>query len=1247
MTTTGPAPNDVLETVDTLGPLGTPVTTPEVAEGFDCTQRTIYNRLERLVGDSVLKTKKVGANSRVWWRPVDGDAFDERVPLASRERQAPSFLADGEMAERIREFEWAETPLGPMSEWPLELRVAVDLMLGASEAIGICWGKHCILLYNDAWREFIGDKHPEALGRPSRDVFPEIWERIEPKVADVLGGGGAAVEREHRLPLNRNGQLEDTWFDYSYNPIPMGDGSVGGIFNVAIEVTERKRHEEALRSSQERLDAFVTATSDVVYRMSPDWSEMYYLDGRDFVPDTDEPRQTWLEEYIPADERKRVMAAIEEAIETERMFELEHQVIQLDGSLGWTHSRAVPMLNDDGEIDEWFGTATDITERKEADENLREKEARVSDILEELPLGVGLLDADGIYELQNDRLEEIIDGDLLPSRDPDKQQEWSSTDDDGDPLPPELWPGARALRGEAVSPGIEFKLERGGETRWFDVAAVPFEAPEEGPKAIGIVQEITERKAVQEALRESEAELAAELEAIRELQEVSTELIHEDDIERLSDRILDAAVEIMDAEFASLQLFRPDQDVLELVTHRGFNEKATSSWEQIHPQDSSTCARALQTGERVTVSDVATCERLAGTENREIYLQTGIRAVQTTPLVSRSGAILGMFSTHWADPRDLSERDLSHLDVLARQAADLIEHQQTMEELSASEATLDRLNVATQELIGTETETFADRVASLVRYVLDVEYATLWQYDDRSGHLEASVTDVAPDVHVQAVDFRTGNAEQVWETFVGSDVEVEDDFEAPTDSTAPLCSRAFVPLGRHGVVCLASTRSDAFDERTVDLMETVAATVETAWDRATGEQELTRRNEELTRLDRLNTLIREIDQALVAAGTREDIDEAVCGRLAESDFYEFAWIGAFDADVEAVRPRSWAGVDGSTIEKLADASDDAGSAPDPFVTAIRTREMQVIEDIATDTRTGTWREVALTRGARSCFKIPLAYEDAVYGVLVVYGVSPGQDRRDTDVLAELGRTVAHAINAIETSDTFQAESVVELTLRSTAAATPLCRLSRTTGNELEFEGLVPGTDGPPVVFFSVPRETANQVVAAGQDVLGIEELTPLPSQGDCSMLRARLNDPGLACHVLKQDARVRSLRFDAGTATAVVDLPGSATVRAFVNALTQEVPDLELLSRRTRTHEPTASLQTAVLDRLTPRQQEVLQLAYRSGYFEMPRGQTGEELADALGIVPSTFAKHIRTAERNLLDVIFVDGHELPGPEAK
>ena len=180
MSSSVPSPARVLEVVDTLGPPGTPLTTPEVAVEFDCTDRTVYNKLEALVEAGPLETKKVGARGRVWWRPTSNSARvsenDSRdtSPVALRDEQSPSSPTDSEMAERMREFEWAETPLGPMTEWPPELRVPVDIMLGASEAIGIYWGERCILLYNDAWRELIGDKPPEALGQPARDVFPEI-----------------------------------------------------------------------------------------------------------------------------------------------------------------------------------------------------------------------------------------------------------------------------------------------------------------------------------------------------------------------------------------------------------------------------------------------------------------------------------------------------------------------------------------------------------------------------------------------------------------------------------------------------------------------------------------------------------------------------------------------------------------------------------------------------------------------------------------------------------------------------------------------------------------------------------------------------------------------------------------------------------------------------------------------------------------------------------------------------------------
>jgi signal transduction histidine kinase/DNA-binding response OmpR family regulator len=125
---------------------------------------------------------------------------------------------------------------------------------------------------------------------------------------------------------------------------------------------------KALQESEERFRAFVTASSDVIYRMSPDWKEMRRLEGKDFIADTDSPSERWLSKYIYAEDQSAVTAAIRDAIKNKSAFDLEHQIIRVDGSLGWTHSRAIPILGADGEISEWFGTARDVTERKRAEE---------------------------------------------------------------------------------------------------------------------------------------------------------------------------------------------------------------------------------------------------------------------------------------------------------------------------------------------------------------------------------------------------------------------------------------------------------------------------------------------------------------------------------------------------------------------------------------------------------------------------------------------------------------------------------------------------------------------------------------------------------------------------------------------------------------------------------------------------------------------------------------------------------------
>jgi signal transduction histidine kinase/DNA-binding response OmpR family regulator len=134
----------------------------------------------------------------------------------------------------------------------------------------------------------------------------------------------------------------------------------------------RREAEQALRDSEERFRALVNATSYVVYRMNPDWSEMRQLEGRGFVSDTGRPKTDWLEEYIHANDRELVLRTIREAARTKSMFQLEHRVRRTDGSMGWTYSRAVPLFDNNGEIIEWFGAASDITARKDAEEKYRQ-----------------------------------------------------------------------------------------------------------------------------------------------------------------------------------------------------------------------------------------------------------------------------------------------------------------------------------------------------------------------------------------------------------------------------------------------------------------------------------------------------------------------------------------------------------------------------------------------------------------------------------------------------------------------------------------------------------------------------------------------------------------------------------------------------------------------------------------------------------------------------------------------------------
>jgi two-component sensor histidine kinase len=148
-------------------------------------------------------------------------------------------MRDGRMVEAIRAFDWSTTPLGPLEHWSIELRTAVSLVLESGFPKALVWGPGLVTLYNDAFRPILGNK-PEALGRSFREVWAEVWDSIGP-IAERAFAGEATFIENYQLEIERYGRRETAWFTFSYSPVRLADGSVGGLMDTVVETTAAVR----------------------------------------------------------------------------------------------------------------------------------------------------------------------------------------------------------------------------------------------------------------------------------------------------------------------------------------------------------------------------------------------------------------------------------------------------------------------------------------------------------------------------------------------------------------------------------------------------------------------------------------------------------------------------------------------------------------------------------------------------------------------------------------------------------------------------------------------------------------------------------------------------------------------------------------------------------------------------------------------------------------------------------------------
>ncbi|MCU4926888.1 PAS domain S-box protein [Halobacteria archaeon AArc-dxtr1] len=560
------------------------------------------------------------------------------------------------------------------------------------------------------------------------------------------------------------------------------------------------------------------------------------------------------------------------------------------------------------------------------------------------------------------------------------------------------------------------------------------------------------------------------------------------------------------------------------------------------------------------------------------------------------------------------------------------------------ERRLAELNRLAQDLSGAESvEAVCERATTAAQLTLGHPLVTIERYDANAGQLDAYTWTSAVDDLVDDGTLFGADQSLPWQTFVNQEPTIANDLGDAADAT-PLRSAICYPLGSHGVLVAGSTEPNAFDNEDADTASILVGNTYSALERVDREgtlrnqrDQLAAKTESLDRVRRTNDVIRDLTKVLTHATDREEMLEAICTRLASS--YQAAWFGSVDPASGAVEPEAAAG---GAAEYLA-VLDDGQPGGEPVEQAIVEREVQVRDDLYRDPPFEPWRQAAIERGYHAHIAVPIVYGETRYGVLSLYaGTANGFDRMEVAALQEFGETIGYALNATERKQALTSDRSIELAFDIVGDGA-LLGLPERAGGSVELENLVERPDGTVTMFVAVPHGAGDWIDSWATDRPEVEAVQLLSERTETALIEATLSDATVWAQLLRRGATVRDATAAVESSRVVIRIPSSADARSFGSLLREYVDEVELVARR-EYEEPVLTPEefgVEFRERLTDRQNEVLQTAYYAGYFDWPRETKSGELADLLGIAQPTVSRHLRTSQRRLLSMIYDDPDQL------
>lgn len=584
----------------------------------------------------------------------------------------------------------------------------LEILDGSTEASWIYDFKTKTLRYSQGWKERIGGENISA-----EDMNLYVMNLVHP---DDLANVSQAREciykdnlTKYRCEYRFKIAGEYIWV-LDQGKVIYESGMPLKVYGTSMDITERKMAEKERENlltqvidERERQKAIISSIEDEVWisdaagnmvQMNPSAQKAHGLhaEGKSIAEIVD------MLEILEPDGTPRLQenTPVLRSLKGETVSGEENVRHLITGEMRYRWFTCSPIRNSHGNITGTVTVSRDITERKQTEEALRESEERFRGVVQNTSAVILRVNPCGIIRFANKRAfeffgyaeDELIGKPALGTIVPERE----TTGRDLAVMVKEITAEPYCFPNH-----VNENIRKNGERVWMEwTNSGIYDSESRLREILAVGTDVTKRKHAEESLMNSQDMLEEELKGAKLLQDISTKLFFEEDIQKIYEKLIDTAKDIMKSDFASIQLLINEGNSmsrLHLQAYRGFNERAAEFWEWVDLSSGSSCGEALRSGRRTIISDMEKSNCMEGTDDQAIYLQTGIHACQTTPLISCSGKLVGMISTHWREVYEPKENKLRIFDVLARQAADIIERKQIEEELRESEKKANELVV--------------------------------------------------------------------------------------------------------------------------------------------------------------------------------------------------------------------------------------------------------------------------------------------------------------------------------------------------------------------------------------------------------------------------------------------------------------------------------------------------------------------------------------------------------------------------